>query len=159
MQDAQARDTTMTPSKHADCLIVGAGITGLVAGHSLLAGGFSILVLDKGRGVGGRLATRSFEGGRFDYGAQFFTVRNPAFRPLLNEWLAAGIVAPWSEGFLLPDGKFKDTGVVNYRGVGGMRTIAKHLAHIVDVRSQVEVTTISIEKGMWKVLDANGSVF
>ena len=116
----------MTISRHADCLIVGAGIAGLVAARSLQSRGFSVLILDKGRGVGGRLATRSFEGGRFDYGAQFFTVRNPAFRNLVEEWLAAGIVAPWAQGFHLPDGKFKDTGEVHYRGVGGMRTIATH---------------------------------
>ena len=40
-----------------------------------------------------------------------------------------------------------------------MRTIATHLARNLDVRSQVEVTKISIEKGMWNVLDTNGSVF
>ena len=68
MQDVQACDTTMKLSDHADCLIVGAGLAGLVATGSLQRRGFTVLVLDKGRGVGGRLATRSFEGGRFDYG-------------------------------------------------------------------------------------------
>ena len=149
----------MTISHHADCLIVGAGIAGLVAARSLQNRGLRVLVLDKGRGVGGRLATRSFEGGRFDYGAQFFTVRNPAFRSLVEEWLGAGIVAPWAEGFHLPDGKFKDTGEVHYRGVGGMRTIATHLARNLDVRSQVQVKTVSIDKTIWKVSDTNGNVF
>ena len=149
----------MTLTNHADCVIVGAGIAGLVAGRSLHARGLSVLIVDKGRGVGGRLATQSFEGGRFDCGAQFFTIRNPAFRPLVDEWLEAGIVTPWSEGFVLPDGKLKNTGEVHYRGVGGMRMIAKHLAHNLDVRSQIEVTAISIEKGIWKVLVASGNVF
>jgi len=138
---------------------VSAGIAGLVAGRSLHARGRSVLIVDKGRGVGGRLATRGFEGGRFDYGAQFFTVRNPAFRPLVDEWLAAGIVTPWSEGFVLPDGKLKNTGEVHYRGAGGMSMIAQHLANNLDVRSQIEVTAIGIEKGIWKVLDAIGNVF
>lgn len=152
-------DEDMTMFHHADCLIVGAGIAGLVAARSLQSRGFSVLVLDKARGVGGRLATRNFEGGRFDYGAQFFTVRNPAFRGLVEEWLAAGVVAPWSEGFSLPDGRFKDTGEVHYRGVGGMRTIAAHLALNLDVRSQVEVKAISVEKAVWKVTDTNCNVF
>ena len=129
----------MTISHHADCLIVGAGIAGLVAARTLQNRGVRALVLDKGRGVGGRLATRNFEGGRFDYGAQFFTARNPAFRGLVEEWMAAGVVAPWSEGFFLPDGRFKDTGEVHYRGVGGMRTIATHLALNLDVRSWVSM--------------------
>ena len=149
----------MTISHHADCLIVGAGIAGLVAARTLQNRDLRVLVLDKGRGVGGRLATRNFEGGRFDYGAQFFTVRNPAFRGLVEEWMAAGVVAPWSEGFFLPDGRFKDTGEVHYRGVGGMRTIATHLALNLDVRSQVEVKAISVEKTAWNVTDTNGNVF
>lgn len=62
-------DKTMTLYNYADCLIVGAGIAGLVAGGSLHSRGFSVLMLDKGRRVGGRLATRNFDGGRFDYGA------------------------------------------------------------------------------------------
>lgn len=149
----------MTRVNHADCVIVGAGMAGLAAGMSLNARGFSVLVVDKGRGVGGRLATRRFDGGRFDYGAQFFTVRNPAFRRLADEWLAAGIVTPWSDGFSLPDGKFKHTGEVHYRGTSGMRMIAKHLSQNLDLRSRIEVKAISIEGDIWKVLDAGGNVF
>ena len=73
--------------------------------------------------------------------------------------MAAGVVAPWSEGFFLPDGRFKDTGEVHYRGVGGMRTIATHLARNLDVRSKVEVKSISVEKTVWNVTDTNGNVF
>ena len=40
-----------------------------------------------------------------------------------------------------------------------MSMIAKHLAHNLDVRSQIEVTAIRMEKGIWKVLDAIGNVF
>ena len=147
------------PPHHADCVIVGAGIAGVVAGRSLHARGFSVLILDKGRGVGGRLATQSFAGGRFDYGAQFLTVRNPAFRRFVDEWLAEGIVTAWSEGFVLPDGKFKNTGETHYRGVGGMRMIAKHLAQNLDVHSKIEVTAISVENGRWKLLDSSGNGF
>jgi renalase len=46
-----------------------------------------VLVLDKGRGVGGRLATRVFERGRFDHGAQRYTARTPEFQVLVDEWI------------------------------------------------------------------------
>jgi monoamine oxidase len=42
---------------NTDILIVGAGMTGLLAATDLNASGFHPLVVDKGRGVGGRLAT------------------------------------------------------------------------------------------------------
>ena len=37
--------------------------------------------------------------------------------------------------------------------------IAKHLARNLDVHSQIEVNAISIEKGIWKLVDANGNKF
>jgi hypothetical protein len=77
----------------------------------------------------------------------------------VDEWLAAGIETPWSEGFVLPDGKFKNTGEVHYRGAGGTRMIANHVARNLDVRSQIEVTRISIEKGLWRLQDASGNVY
>ena len=40
-----------------------------------------------------------------------------------------------------------------------MGMIAKHLAQDLEVHSQIQVTTISIEKGIWKLRDASGNVF
>ena len=67
--------TEGTPS----CVVVGAGISGLLAAQELTAAGWRVVVLDKGRGVGGRMATRRVGDGTFDHGAQFFTVRGERF--------------------------------------------------------------------------------
>ena len=56
------------------CIVVGAGIAGLCSAHVLQDSGMPVVVLDQGRAVGGRLATRVIKQGVFDYGAQFFTV-------------------------------------------------------------------------------------
>ncbi|MFW5812000.1 MAG: FAD-dependent oxidoreductase, partial [Alkalispirochaetaceae bacterium] len=64
-------------------VIIGAGIAGLAAARELTRLGRSVRLLDKGRGVGGRMATRRFAGGRFDTGAQFFSARSRPFRSLL----------------------------------------------------------------------------
>lgn len=68
------------------CLVVGEGLTDLVAATILEREGLQVTVLDKGRGIGGRLATRCIRGHApgesvFDCGAQFFTVRAPVFGP------------------------------------------------------------------------------
>ena len=44
-----------------DCVIVGAGISGLITARRLADAGVSAMVFDKGRSVGGRLATRRIE--------------------------------------------------------------------------------------------------
>ncbi|HMQ53993.1 MAG TPA: FAD-dependent oxidoreductase, partial [Anaerolineae bacterium] len=57
-------------TNYADVLVVGAGLSGLMAANLLKAYGFKVTVLDKGRSVGGRLATRRIGPGRADHGAQ-----------------------------------------------------------------------------------------
>ena len=61
----------------SDVLILGAGISGCVCAKVLAQEGFSTTIVEKGRGVGGRMATRRMEGARIDHGAQFMTVRHP----------------------------------------------------------------------------------
>ena len=56
--------------------VVGAGVTGLTAARHL-APSFDVVVVDKGRGVGGRLATRRIGDATFDHGAQFITTHTP----------------------------------------------------------------------------------
>ena len=79
-------------------VVVGAGLAGLVAARELAAD-HEIVVLDKGRSVGGRLATRRIGDARLDHGAQFFTVRSEAFRSQVDEWLSRDVARVWCHGF------------------------------------------------------------
>jgi renalase len=124
-----------------DVLIVGAGLAGLMAANRLQAAGRSVLVLDKGRGVGGRLATRRIGPGRADHGAQFFTVREPEFAAFVAEWEAQGLVYVWSEGWSV-----EADGHPRYVVRNGMTALAKQLAQAVDVRTGVKVTDLSLTK-------------
>lgn len=110
--------------------IIGAGVAGLMAGRSLIDAGHDVVMVDKGRSPGGRLATRRLGGARLDHGAQFFTVRNGRFRTYVDEWIDDGVVAEWCRGFdpVQPDG------FPRYCCPTGMNTLAKHLARGLDVR-------------------------
>jgi predicted NAD/FAD-dependent oxidoreductase len=58
-------------------VVVGAGISGCVCAYELSKAGHEVVVVEKGRGVGGRMATRRMQGARIDHGAQFLTARSP----------------------------------------------------------------------------------
>lgn len=119
-------------------VVVGAGLSGLMAARQLVASGHKVTVFDKGRGVGGRLATRRIDAATLDHGAQFFTVRSEEFATHVNEWVAAGVAHEWCKGFANEDGHSR------YVGSRGMSGIAKHLAEGLDVR--LEKLVFSLEQ-------------
>ena len=146
-----------------DVLVVGAGLSGLLAAHRLVAAGRRTLVLDKGRGVGGRLATRRIAGGVFDHGAQFFTSAEPTFAAEVDRWREAGVVEQWFDTRLEPDGTVVADGHPRWRGATGMTAIAKHLAAGLEVRTATRVAAIEVMAadpidGWWIRLEDGGVI-
>jgi renalase len=138
------------------CLIVGAGISGLLAAEALQREGWEVTVLDKGRGVGGRMATRRVGGGTFDHGAQFFTVRGDRFSDLVEGWLEAGVAAEWSRGFAGAEGTPNEDGHPRYRGARGMTSIPKYLARDLDVRTGERAVRVEAGADGWNVTCESG---
>ncbi|MDH3295920.1 MAG: FAD-dependent oxidoreductase [Acidimicrobiia bacterium] len=117
-----ARNPARNGSQSPDCLIVGAGLAGLTAARHLASAGRTVLIVDKAKSVGGRLATRRIGAARLDHGAQFFTVRDPAFNAEVETWVTDGVVEVWCHGFGKSDGHPR------FRALEGMNGIAKYLA-------------------------------
>ncbi len=140
-----------------DVLIVGAGLAGLMAGRVLADNGKRVLLLDKGRSVGGRMATRRIDGGIADHGAQFFTVRDPEFGAFVGRWISEGLVFEWSRGW--SDGSLAATrdGHPRYAARGGMNALAKNLALGLDARVKVRLLAVRAVNGGWVVEDEAGS--
>ena len=138
-------------NRNKSCLIVGAGMAGLVAARSLAGAGWEVVMLDEGRGVGGRMATRRIGGAVCDHGAQFFTVRDERFGRMVGEWVGAGVAREWCRGFGSGDG------YPRYCGAGGMTTIARHLARGLDVRTAERVVSADARDGGWVVRVEGGA--
>lgn len=71
------------PANHRHIAVIGAGMAGVTCARTLVQAGHRVTLLDKSRGVGGRMATRDTPFGGFDHGAQYFTVRDPRFQSAL----------------------------------------------------------------------------
>jgi len=106
-----------------DTLIIGSGLAGLSAASRLSAQGLNVVVIDKGRGVGGRLAARRIGDAVFDHGAQFFTARSEQFKTCVNQWIKSGVAEQWYQSY-----PGQPNGHPRYRGVPTMVSVAKYLA-------------------------------
>lgn len=131
-------------------LVVGAGVAGLAAARRLRRAGVPVLVVDKGRGVGGRCATRRVQASagalQFDHGAQYLTAEQPAFASVLAGLRATGAVGDWALGG-------QGTRAV---GVPGMSGLARALAEGLELRQSVEVTGLKRLDGGWTLTSTVG---
>jgi len=142
--------------------VIGAGIAGLACARELVAGGFDVTVFDKGRGLGGRTATRRAEPDlRFDHGAQFFTADDPLFREVTDDWLARGVVAEWIGRII----RLEDKTVIasslepRYVGMPGMSAMAVDLAVGLCVRTATQITAVTHGAVGWTIAsEANETV-
>ena len=133
-------------------VVVGAGVAGLVAAREL-ARRHEVLVLDKGRSVGGRLATRRIGDAVLDHGAQFFTVRGEAFRAQTDDWVGRGVARVWCRGF-----HERADGYPRYVGTAGMNSLAKDLARGLDCRCSTLAFTVRRDGDGWQVVTDDGTV-
>ena len=120
-------------------LVIGAGISGLIVARELSQLGQKVIVLEKSRGLGGRMATKRIGDGVFDQGTQYFTARQPAFQRLIDEWMQAGVAQRWAGS---PH---------RYVGQPSMTGIAKYLATGLDVRREAKVTAVRRKDALWHV--------
>ncbi len=115
-------------------VIIGAGMAGLSAARVLSKEGHEVVVLDKGRGVGGRMSTRTINEAKADHGAQYFSVKTPDFQDLIAELQSENIVTAWT---------IPQRANVRYVGGKGMNTIPKRLAQNLNVVVNEKVILIS----------------
>ena len=124
-----------------DVLVIGAGMTGISCARQLHAAGLDVVVLDKGRGIGGRMATRRADINgqtiRFDHGAQYVTARDAGFQQALNEISDSAVL--WADA-----GK---PGA--YAGVPGMSSIPKALAEGLTIHQSERVEKLELKGNCW----------
>ncbi|WP_100372539.1 NAD(P)/FAD-dependent oxidoreductase [Bacillus sp. FJAT-45037] len=141
--------------KETSVLILGAGLAGIMAANALKEKGIFYILIDKGRSVGGRMATRRIDTGKADHGAQFFTARSDEMKELVDQWIESGVVYEWTKGFH----QLSDTGEIKihsdeyprYAATDGMNALTKDLATGIDVSLHTRAKTVHYKEGSWHV--------
>jgi predicted NAD/FAD-dependent oxidoreductase len=147
-------DMMREPQHDTDVLVVGAGMPGVIAAVELTRAGACVVVLDKGRSVGGRLASRQIGEATFDHGAQFITARTPWFTGVIDECREVGVVEQWCRGFAE-----RADGHARWRGHPAMTAVAKHLARGPEVALESQVATLRRSKAGWTAVSQSGEAF
>lgn len=139
-----------------DAAVVGAGVAGLACARRLQAAGLRVGVFDKGRGPGGRLASRRFETpfgeARADHGAQYVTAREPAFAALLQDLAQTGDAACWEARCVPPAPEPR------WVGAPAMSALVRGMAAGLPVQFGAAVAAVQGGPGQWVLCDAQGVV-
>lgn len=129
--------------------VIGAGIAGLACAREVQRAGGSVVVFEKSRGSGGRLATRYRGDLRFDHGAQYLTVRSPGFREVIETAQAAQAAAVWQPRGIAAAETW-------YVGRPGMTDLVNPLAEGVTLHLESQVQSLRFRHGLWFLEDAEG---
>jgi renalase len=132
----------MTMTDTESCIIIGAGITGLLAAQHLARYDMEVTVIEKSRGFGGRMAVKQIGESIFDAGAQFMTTRDMIFRERVEYWLSKEEVHPWYPGPLRN---------MRYVGAKGMTTVPDRIGLSLNVRLSEKAAKVAFKKNKWTV--------
>ncbi len=122
--------------------VVGAGLAGVTAALALQEAGYAVVVFDKSRGFGGRLATRRGEGFAIDHGAAAAHGAAPGFAAAMA---AAGAVDA------------ADGVAGGWIGQPGMSAIVRAMAGPLDCVMATEITGIEADRDGLILADAAGA--
>jgi renalase len=126
-------------------VVVGAGISGIACAHELTRAGNDVVVLDRGRVAGGRMARWTRGGRAVDIGAAYFTVHDPGFRAVTEEWGRLGLAHPWTDTLMVsrPGQPLEPRpGPMRWSAEGGLRSLVEQQAAGLDVRLGYDVSRV-----------------
>ncbi|MCV3216526.1 FAD-dependent oxidoreductase [Plectonema radiosum NIES-515] len=115
-----------------DVAVIGAGMAGLVCAQQLSQAGYSVLVVEKSRGLGGRVATRRLHNTCADHGVCYLKPKGELLRRFVELLSRHHILEVWTNE---PD--------ANYIAPEGMSAIALFLAQNLEIYRNQRVEAIT----------------
>ncbi|BAZ39717.1 FAD dependent oxidoreductase [Calothrix sp. NIES-4101] len=135
-----------------DIIVIGAGISGLVCAQQLSQAGYSVLVIEKSRGLGGRVATRRLLEGSIviDHGACYVKPKGEILTRLIELLCDNGVLQVWDGTFLEKSTSLPENAISipstspAYIAPAGMSSMAKFLAKGLNITLNQRVTGINL---------------
>lgn len=145
-----------------DIAVIGAGIAGLVCAQQLTQAGYSVVVVEKSRGLGGRVATRRLHDTRADHGACYLKPKGELLQRFVKSLCQHNIVEVWTDTvYEIPANShlpIKNSDSPRYTAPAGMSAIAKFLGQGLDILFKERVVTIeSTPENTWRLITASGN--
>ncbi len=145
-------------------VVVGAGIAGVSCAAELVRAGVPVRVVDHGRRIGGRMASRRLDGRPVDLGASYLTASSDSdFVAVVDRWRTRGLAFPWTDTFLALDAAAEGgpeaeekAGPVRWGAAGGLRSLVEALAGTAGVT--VEEGSVSSVRARPAGLEVDGTV-
>ncbi|MBE9608330.1 NAD(P)/FAD-dependent oxidoreductase [Chitinilyticum piscinae] len=136
-----------------DVVVIGAGMAGVTYARTVHDAGMRVLLLERARGVGGRMATRRSGTAAWDHGAQYFTVTHPDFHTLVTDWVDDGLAAIWPGRICSWDGEAlrSSSPAIRYVGVPGMTALCKAMCAPLPHLLHCEVGSLEHDQAGWRI--------
>ncbi len=146
-----------------DVAVVGAGIAGLICAQQLQHAGYRVIVVEKSRGLGGRLATRRLHHTCADHGVRSLNVQGKLSQHLIQALLTAEVIHPWTDGLkgkgslpeALPQPDFLQS-QQHYAAESGLTAVAKFLAAGLEIWRGQRVQALEANHCWHLTLEASG---
>jgi predicted NAD/FAD-dependent oxidoreductase len=147
--------------------IIGAGISGLAAGIELKKSGHEVIIFEKSRGYGGRMATRYAENDKnlkLDHGVPFIISESDDFGKLIEKLSAKNILKEWKGKLIFRDqnGKQKvdNQDIKRFNAPNGMNSIGKFLGNDLDIRFSERIKRLAIDEKQhnWRLISESGII-
>lgn len=143
--------------QQVDIAIVGAGIAGLTCAQVLQQAGYTVELLEKSRGVGGRLATRRLRETRADHGTCYLSPKGVLFHEFIQNLVQRDIVQVWTDSVyeMMADGTVQPPleRSPRYVATDGMSAIAKSLTPGLTIHFSQRVVAVKLTSAQtWELI-------
>ena len=141
--------------------IIGAGISGLAAAHTLQDAGHTVTLFEKSRGYGGRAATRRHDGFIYDHGAQYIKGEGAISNNFITERFRTpdllDITQPvwiFDGSGSIQEGDSQQNAVPKWSYRTGLTALAKRMAQGLNVQLNTRITHVQQTPAGWLLTDA-----